>query len=267
MTELQVFNNEKFGNLEIYVDENGKVWFPATDVAKMLGYKNPRDAISKHCKKSGKLPVSRITTEGNGYEKTYIDEGNVIRLITKSHISGAEELESWVFDDIVPSVMKNGFYSVEHQLPQTHIEAVEAYLVELKKNEQLVIEKEKLTDKVALDKPKVEFYDDVMRSDTALTMDKVAKILNFKSVGRNKLFDILRKEKMLQGNNAPYQAYVDRGWFDSKENRYTKPDGDICVTLTTVVYQKGAEAISKLLTKLGYVKQHLNETCTSIAVN
>ena len=92
MNEL-IMKNEKFGQLEIYVDEKGKVWFPATEVAEMLGYKNPRDAIAKHCKKSGKTAVSRITTEGNRYEKTYIDEGNIIRLLTKSHIPGAEEFE------------------------------------------------------------------------------------------------------------------------------------------------------------------------------
>lgn len=34
-----IVKNEKFGQLEIYVDEKGKVWFPATEVAEMLGYK------------------------------------------------------------------------------------------------------------------------------------------------------------------------------------------------------------------------------------
>ena len=53
MNKLQIFKNEKFGELEIYVDENGKVWFPATDVAKMLGYKNPHKAVLDHCKEHG----------------------------------------------------------------------------------------------------------------------------------------------------------------------------------------------------------------------
>lgn len=112
MSKLQIFKNEKFGKLEIYLDEKGKVWFPATEIAEMLGYKNPRDAIANHCRKSGKLPVSEITTEGNRYSKTYINEGNVIRLIIKSHIKGAEEFESWIFDEVIPKIMKTGSYGV-----------------------------------------------------------------------------------------------------------------------------------------------------------
>ena len=93
-----IVKNKKFGNLEIYVDEKGKVWFPATEVAEMLGYKNPHKAILDHCKEHGVTFREVIANTGFGdskQKKKYIDEGNVFRLITKSHIPGAEEFESW----------------------------------------------------------------------------------------------------------------------------------------------------------------------------
>ncbi len=48
MNELQIFNNKEFGEIRT-LTENGKTLFCATDIAKSLGYSNPRDAISKHC--------------------------------------------------------------------------------------------------------------------------------------------------------------------------------------------------------------------------
>ena len=96
MNEL-IMKNEKFGELEIYVDENGKVWFPATEVSEMLGYKNPHKAILDHCKEHGVTFREVIANTGFGasrQNKKYINEGNIIRLITKSQLKGAEEFES-----------------------------------------------------------------------------------------------------------------------------------------------------------------------------
>ena len=111
MNEL-IVKNEKFGELEIYVDENGKVWFPATEVAEMLGYKNPRKAILDHCSDKG-VTFRDSLTEGGKQKKKYIDEGNVIRLLAKSNIPGAEEFESWIFDEAIPQIMKTGKYEMK----------------------------------------------------------------------------------------------------------------------------------------------------------
>ena len=97
MKELEFFKNEKFGEIEIYTDENGKVWFPATHMAKLLGYSNPRKAILDHCISKG-VTIRDSLTEGGKQDKKYIDEGNLYRLIIKSRLPGAEEFESWVFE-------------------------------------------------------------------------------------------------------------------------------------------------------------------------
>ena len=46
MNDIKIFEHEKFGKLEIYVDENKKEWFPATEIAEILGYKNPYISFS-----------------------------------------------------------------------------------------------------------------------------------------------------------------------------------------------------------------------------
>lgn len=66
MNELQIFKSEKFGEIEILI-ENGREYFPATEVAKILGYKDPNKAINTHCKKDGWVirPVIKLQEKGN----------------------------------------------------------------------------------------------------------------------------------------------------------------------------------------------------------
>ena len=111
--ELKLFEHEKFGKLEIYIDEQGREWFPATELAKTLGYKNPQEAIRKHCKEAG--CVNRSVSYPSGTkQKKYINEGNLYRLLAKSKIKGAEEFESWIFDEVLPTIRKTGAYITDN---------------------------------------------------------------------------------------------------------------------------------------------------------
>ena len=111
MNELQVFQNSKFGDLEILTIE-GKEWFPAIKVAEILGYTNPRKAIRDHTKERGVTIRSVIDSLGRNQDKKFIDEGNLYRLITRSKLPQADEFEEWVFEEcdkvIVHSSNKRG---------------------------------------------------------------------------------------------------------------------------------------------------------------
>ena len=84
--------------------------------------------------------------------------------------------------------------------------------------------------KVAEDAPKVEFYHDVTGSD-------------------NRLFAFLRDEGVLDSRNAPYQRFIDMGWFRLVETKWQKPNGDWQIYIKPVVFQKGVEGIARLLDK------------------
>lgn len=47
--KIQTFVNEEFGSVRT-IEEKEKVLFCGSDVAKALGYRSPKDAISAHCK-------------------------------------------------------------------------------------------------------------------------------------------------------------------------------------------------------------------------
>ncbi len=78
-----------------------------------------------------------------------------------------------------------------------------------------------------------------------MSMDVVAKMVNTK-MGRNKLFEFLRKEKVLQKNNVPYQKYVALGYFKLVESSYIKKNREVGIGFKTVAFQKGVDFIIKL---------------------
>lgn len=111
--------------------------------------------------------------------------------------------------------------------------------------------------KIKEDAPKVTFYNDVANSESTMDIAKVAKTLNIKGIGRNKLFKILRNEKILRKNNEPYQKYIDEGWFKLVETKWNK-NNKICVGHKTVVFQKGVKKIANLLRENQMLVNNLN---------
>lgn len=107
MNELKVFSNTELGELGVMVID-GKEFFPATQCATMLGYKNPKDAIIRHCKGVVK---SDLPTNGGTQTVNYISEGDLYRLIVGSKLPAAEKFEHWVFDEVLPSIRKTGGYA------------------------------------------------------------------------------------------------------------------------------------------------------------
>lgn len=117
MNELQIFNSEEFGDIRT-AEIDGKPYFVGTDVAKALGYSNPRKAILDHCKGVTK----RDTPTSSGVQSmSYINEGDLYRLIMKSKLPSAEKFESWVMDEVLPAIRKTGSY----QKPMTVAEQIQ----------------------------------------------------------------------------------------------------------------------------------------------
>ena len=108
MNELQIFKNNDFGEIRT-LEEDGKILFCASDVAKSLGYAKPQNAITTHCKGALKRGIgvetgkkADGTTAIQNIEMLFIYEGDVYRLITHSKLPTAEKFEKWVFDEVLP---------------------------------------------------------------------------------------------------------------------------------------------------------------------
>jgi len=104
-TELQVFTSELFGELRV-IEINGKPFTVANDVLRALGYSEGgwRTTLSRKCKGVTKCNGLKV----NGIEVNLIPEGDIYRLIAGSKLPQAEKFESWVFDTVIPTILKTG---------------------------------------------------------------------------------------------------------------------------------------------------------------
>lgn len=107
MNELQIFSSNEFGEIRT-IEIDSKPFFVATDVAMALGYANPRKAVKDHCRGVTK----RDTPTSSGMQQmSYINEGDLYRLIMKSKLPSAEKFENWVMNEVLPSIRKTGGYN------------------------------------------------------------------------------------------------------------------------------------------------------------
>jgi prophage antirepressor-like protein len=233
MEELQIFNNEEFGEIRT-VTKNNKTYFAGSDVASALGYAIPHKAVQTHCK--GVLKWNIPTKSGN-QDVLFIPEGDVYRLIMRSKLPAAEKFESWVMDEVIPSIRKNGGY-IANQENMTPEQIVANALIVA---QNIISQKDKQIEEM---RPKADFFDAVADSKTAISMNEVSKVLGIKGLGRNNLFEFLRDNAILDRWNVPYQKYIDCGWFRVIEQKYTK-NGEEHISIKTLVYQKGVDAIRR----------------------
>lgn len=246
MNNIKVFSNSKFGNIRV-AGTPEQPMFCLTDLCKALDIKNVSDCKSR-LKQDGIGSTEVIDSLGRKQKTTFINESNLYRCVFQSRKSDAIEFQDWVTEEVLPSIRTTGSYSVSAgQLPDfaNPAEAARAWADQYEQN----VQKQKLLEE---QKPKVEFFDTVAESKTAIEMKEVANVLNFHKIGRNKLFQILRDNKILTHKNQPYQRYIDCGYFRTIEQEWQRPDGDTNISIKTLVYQTGVDYIRQLLLKQGY---------------
>lgn len=246
MNELQIFRDKTFGQVRI-VEENGKVWICGKDVAQSLGYANPQKALRDHCKEDGVTFRSLIDSLGRKQEAKFINEGNLYRLISHSELPDAEQFESWIFDQVLPSIRKHGGYIAGQETMTDDELLARAYLVAQSK----IKEKDEAIERM---KPKEIFTDAVSASKTSILIGEMAKILkqNGVDMGQQRLFKWLRENGYLikrngSDRNMPTQLSMELGLFEIKETAITHSNGTITVSRTPKVTGKGQIYFTNML--------------------
>lgn len=239
--EIIPFTNSEFGTIRT-VEQDGKALFCGKDVATALGYSNPRKALIDHCKGVTK----RDTPTSSGIQSmSFITEGDLYRLIASSKLPSAQKFESWVFDEVLPSIRKQGAYVYSDGTESDDVLMARGLLAAQsiidKKNAVIEGQRQEIEEL----RPKAMFADAVAASDGTCLVGELAKMLTqagFK-IGQNRLFAKLREDGYLGTTgchrNVPRQRYVEQGLFRIKETAISHADGHVSLSRTTKVTGKG----------------------------
>jgi len=226
MNELQIIENKDFTSVKTSTQQNQKT-MTTKELATVLGVSER--TIRETAKTKGVEGTFHTlkTNGGNQSVKVFTEEQATLikQEIQKHHNLATRQIDS-----------------VSTQVEENQI-VMKAMAILQNRNNELMAQLNSM-------QPKVDFYNKVTGSPDTCDMKEVAKLLNYKNVGRNKLFEILRDEKILDNHNQPYQKYIDAGYFRVIETKFEDKDGDTHINLKTVVFQKGVDYIKKTLDKL-----------------
>lgn len=268
MEGLKLFQSPIFGQVRTVVI-NGQVMFAATDVAKCLGYSNPRDAISKHCKSDGVAFCDGVVKtgqrkDGTIYEQTgeikVITKGNLIRLVANSELPQAEQVESWIFDEVIPTVLETGGYisttpnDTPEEIMARALTIAQATLAKREERlKQLEAETEQQQATIELqDKeikeaaPKVNYYNNHLQSVNTLTSTQIAKQIGMDA---EKLHKKLKEAGIIyrqSGQWLLHSPYSTWGLHSTRTQTYTRSDGSIGTNVYTVWTERGRRFIIAL---------------------
>lgn len=274
MNEIKNFNNPEFGDVRT-MEIDDKPYFCASDVASMLGYSNTRDAISRHCKGVVKHDGVSKTTNQYGVvtnqtvEMSFIPEGDVYRLIVRSKLPQAEKFESWVFDEVLPTIRKHGLYAPDELLnnPDLVIQAMTKLKEERLKTEKLQAEKEMLAlenkakEQVINElRPKLNYLDVILGSKNLLNITQIAKDYGMSGVTMNKILEGLNIQYKQRDQWLLYSKYQSMGYTSSETVSYYDTKGQLQTRLATKWTQKGRLFLYEILKKNGTVPTIEKET-------
>ena len=110
MNELKVFNNDEFGSIRTWVVDD-EPWFVGKDIATILGYAKPENAIANHVDDEDKTSTL-IQGSGSNYKSKaiLINESGLYSLILSSKLPSAKKFKRWVTGEVLPSIRKTGSY-------------------------------------------------------------------------------------------------------------------------------------------------------------
>ena len=238
MNELQIYNNPQFGEIRA-VSINDEPWFVGKDVAAVLGYSKPLNAIATHVDADDSLKQGLTDSVGRTQQTIIINESGLYSLILSSKLPAAKEFKRWVTSDVLPSLRRHGVYATNELLnnPDFLIDALTALKAERAKNAEL--------------QPKADYYDAVANSEGLTSFRETAKLFG---VQEKQFYEFVERNKLCYRDAhkrlMPYAKYHKKGYFEVREMTFSGTMGNHTKIYTKITPQ-GRQYIHSLLKKEG----------------
>lgn len=210
MNNLQIFNNQQFGQIRV-VDVNTIPYFVGRDVAFALGYAKPENAISQHVDKEDTLKQGIPDNQGFIQTTTLINESGVYSLVFGSKLPSAKQFKRWVTSEVLPSVRKHGAYLTDQKVeevltdPDTLIKLATQLKAERAEKERLKEQHRLAEEQIKLSQPKVEYYNTVLQSDSLIATNVIADQLGLSA---KRLNEILQQRQVIYRQNDTFVLYA-----------------------------------------------------------
>lgn len=255
MTDLQIFNNDRFGQVRI-IPVDGELMFVAKDVCDCLEITKHRDAISRlDPDERGSV---KLDTLGGKQDIAAINEYGLYSLVLSSRKPEAKEFKRWITHDVIPAIRKTGSYSMV--IPKTLPEALRAYADEVESHnatKAIVAQQEQ---QIAEFKPVKDYVDKILSSKSCLAITQIAADYGLSAQELNKILHEAGLQRKVGDQWILYKQHMAKGFTKSETFTFCRSDGRLDSKITTKWTQKGRLEIHSILTKL-----NIHAVCEDVA--
>lgn len=255
MTDLQIFNNDRFGQVRI-IPVDGELMFVAKDVCDCLEITKHRDAISRL--DSDERGSVKLDTPGGKQDIAAINEYGLYSLVLSSRKPEAKDFKRWITHDVIPAIRKTGSYSMV--IPQTLPEALRAYADEVESHnatKAIVAQQEQ---QIAEFKPVKDYVDKILSSKSCLAITQIAADYGLSAQELNKILHEAGLQRKVGDQWILYKQHMAKGFTKSETFTFCRSDGRLDSKIMTKWTQKGRLEIHSILTKL-----NIHAVCEDVA--
>ena len=247
MNQLQIFN---FNNNEVRtVLIDNEPYFVGKDVATILGYARPTDAVRKHTDEDDR-GISKMETPSGVQEMTVINESGLYSLVLSSKLPQAKSFKRWVTKEVLPTIRKTGKYQI---LPSDYKQALKELISQVEENEKLQLENKAQEQQIAELKPKADYTDDILKNKGLVTITAIAKDYGMSGFAMNNKLHELGVQYKQSDQWFLYAKHQNKGYTHSETQKITHSDGRESIKMNTKWTQKGRLFIYNLLKSNGLV--------------
>ena len=279
MKNVEIFNSPMFGELRTSRNDKDEPLFCLKDVCDSLELR-----VNDVIKRTGCHPdtigvsneiISHGTPTGisKEVEMYFVTEPDLYRVIFQSRKSSARKFQDWVFEEVLPTLRKEGSYSMtqskqplaSYQI-EDPIERAKRWIEEQQHTRALEVQTEQQAQTIGIQQkeltvaaPKVKYYDDTLASTDCLTTTQVADDLGISARALNQ-----------QLSNAGIQYFQSGSWHlkgkyrewqlaSTRTYNYIKGDGSTGTKVNLVWNQRGKRFILALYNNDFNVKDAIAE--------
>lgn len=250
--EIKIFENPDFGKVRT-MEIDGEPYFVGKDVAEILGYAKPENALNTHVDGDDTLKQGVIDSIGRMQNTTLINESGLYSLIISSKLPKAKEFKRWVTSEVLPSIRKHGMYATEELIanPDLAIAAFTALKKEMEMRKALQQTLEHQTAAITAMQPKADYCDTILAADDLIPITIIAKEYGMTAREMNNLLHKEHIQYKQGGTWLLYKEHADKGLTKTKTNKYRGYDGNQHVSIHTYWTQKGRHFIYEILKSRG----------------
>lgn len=280
MKNVEILNSPMFGELRTSRNEKDEPLFCLKDVCDSLGLQvgavvNRLQSCHISSIKVATEVISHGAATGKMQEQEmfFVTEPDLYRVIFQSRKPSARKFQDWVFEEVLPTLRKEGSYSMtqskqslaSYQI-EDPIERAKRWIEEQQHTRALEAQTEQQAQTIGIQQkeltvaaPKVKYYDDTLSSTDCLTTTQVADDLSISARALNQ-----------QLSNAGIQYFQSGSWHlkgkyrewqlaSTRTYNYIKGDGSTGTKVNLVWNQRGKRFILALYNNDFNVKDAIAE--------